>query len=154
MEKLEEYIEEVGQFYERYGLPKMAGRILGFLMAGSIEHISFETIRNQLHASKGSISGNLKLLLSQKLIEKYTITGNRKSHFRFSSRNIFKLIEDKTNSTRSITNLYRKANEINDPSSDKHQQLAEVIEFYQFLEDEIPKLKQKWIQKKKRESRS
>lgn len=154
MERLEEYIEEVGQFYERYGLPKMAGRILGFLMVGKQEHISFETILDQLQASKGSISGNLKLLLTQKLIEKYTITGNRKSHFRFSSRNVFKLIEDKTNSTRSITDLYKKANSINDPDSVKHRQLDEIIEFYQFLEEEIPKLKRKWILKKKRGTHS
>jgi DNA-binding transcriptional regulator GbsR (MarR family) len=154
MRELEEYIEEVGQFYERYGLPKMAGRILGFLMASPQEHLSFDSILEQLQASKGSISGNLKLLLTQKLIEKYMLPGNRKSHFRFSSRNIFKMLEDKISNAQSITSLYSKANDINDPESKKHVQLADVIDFYQFLEAEIPILKQKWILKKKRENQS
>ena len=152
MKKLEEYIEEVGQFYERYGLPKMAGRILGFLMASPQEHLSFDDILEQLQASKGSISGNLKLLLAQKLIEKYTIPRNRKSHFRFSDRNIFSMLEDKINNAQTITALYSTANAINDPESKKHEQLAEVIDFYRFLETEIPKLKQKWILKKKEEN--
>jgi hypothetical protein len=41
-----------------------------------------------------------------------------------------------------------------EPESKKHQQPADVIEFYRFLEVELPKLKQKWILKQKRENQS
>ena len=69
----EEYIEETGLFYERYGLTKMAGRILGYLLISGADQ-SFDTIRIALQASKGSISGNLNLLLNQHMVEKYMRT--------------------------------------------------------------------------------
>lgn len=145
MTKLEKYIEDVGLFYEQFGLPKMAGRILGYLMATTDDKISFDKLMQKLKASKGSISGNINLLLGQKLIEKYTISGDRKSYYRFSSRSMHKMLEDKLNSVQNIIKIFAGANEINtNPESIKHQQINEIVDFYQFLEEEIPKLRVKW----------
>ena len=74
----EKYIEDVGLFYENYGLPKMAGRILGYLISSESGNNSFDDLKEALKASKGSISGNLNLLLTQKMIEKHMISGDRK----------------------------------------------------------------------------
>ncbi|PKL78977.1 MAG: hypothetical protein CVV27_02590 [Candidatus Melainabacteria bacterium HGW-Melainabacteria-1] len=149
LDTLSTYIEELGHFYERFGLPKMAGRILGYLMASPAEHIGFDQITEQLQASKGSISGNLKLLLAQKLLEKYTLPGVRKSYYRFSTRTMSRMLEDKLRSIHEIASLFAVANQINsNPESIKHQQIAELVDFYSFLADEIPHLKQQWEQRR------
>lgn len=152
MDPLKEYIEDIGLFYEQYGLPKMAGRVLGYLMATSKIAISFDDLVDELQASKGSISGNIKLLISQHLIEKYSLPGNRKSYFRISYGNISRTLEDKISSVKEIINIYVRANQINDSESEKHRQLEEMVDFYRFLEVEIPKLKQQWAFQRKREN--
>src|SRR5690554_7373755 len=60
MTEKENYIEQVGLFYEQYGLPKMAGRILGYLISSDSDNNSFEDLQKSLKASKGSISGDRK----------------------------------------------------------------------------------------------
>ncbi|MEN0047425.1 MAG: MarR family transcriptional regulator [Bacteroidota bacterium] len=146
---MEEYIEKVGCYYERFGLPKMAGRILAYLMSSPKAQVSFDDLVKQLKASKGSISGNVKLLMSQRLIEKFSIAGDRKTYYRFSSRDLFKMLEDKVNSVQEITCLFEEANQFNQAATEKYQTIAEIISFYQFLEVELPKLKEKWLNHQK-----
>ena len=145
MTALEAYIEDVGLFYERFGLPKMAGRMIGYLMAIPSEKVSFDDIRQQLRASKGSVSSNINLLLNQRLIEKFMIPGDRKSYFRFSSRTMFRILDDKLNATAEVREIFSRANTLNtDHKSAKRKQLEEIIDFYAFMESELPRLKERW----------
>ncbi len=150
MTALEKYIEDVGLFYERFGLAKMSGRILGLLMATDEEKVSFDDMVVQLQASKGSISGNINFLLKQKLIEKFMVTGDRKSYYKFSNENVFSLIDSKLDATEYVKQIFMRGNELHkDKESAKHKNISEVIQFYDFLEEELPKLKEKWKSLKK-----
>lgn len=150
MTALEKYIEDVGLFYERFGLAKMSGRILGLLMATDEEKVSFDDMVIQLQASKGSISGNINVLLKQKLIEKFMVTGDRKSYYKFSNENVFSLIDSKLDATEYVKQIFMRGNELHkDKESAKHKNISEVIQFYDFLEEELPKLKEKWKSLKK-----
>ena len=51
MTEKEKYIEDVGLFYEQYGLPKMAGRILGYLISSESDNNSFDDLKDSLKAS-------------------------------------------------------------------------------------------------------
>lgn len=147
MTPLEKYIEDVGLFYERFGLAKMSGRILGLLMATDEEKVSFDDMVIQLQASKGSVSGNINFLLKQNLIEKFMVTGDRKSYYRFSNENVFSIIDNKLNATEYVKQIFVRGNDLHkDKESPKHKNITEVIQFYDFLADELPKLKDKWKQ--------
>lgn len=149
MTELEQYIEEMGLFYEKLGLTRMAGRILGFLMASDIELLSFDDIVQQLRASKGSISGNINFLLKNQLIEKVMVTGDRKSYYRYSSIDISKEIEEKIITSRLTREMFEKALAINgNPQSAKHQNISELIDFYHFLELELANIGMKWVQER------
>ena len=54
--KEKQFAEEVGIVFEQTGLPRMAGRILGWLLIAEPPHQSTEQLINALMASKGSIS--------------------------------------------------------------------------------------------------
>jgi DNA-binding transcriptional regulator GbsR (MarR family) len=150
MTALEKYIEDVGLFYERFGLAKMSGRILGLLMATDEEKVSFDDMVIQLQASKGSISGNINFLLKQKLIEKFMVTGDRKSYYKFSNENVFSIIDNKLDATEYVKQIFVRGNDLHkDKESTKHKSITEVIQFYDFLEEELPKLKEKWKSLKK-----
>lgn len=145
MTSKEKYIEEVGLFYEKYGLPKMAGRILGYLMISEDGDSSFTHLQEMLQASKGSISSNINLLLNQGMIEKYMITGDRKSYYRISMNSLENLIDAKLKSISVYKELLQKGVElIPEGNEEKSQQIQQIVEYYQFLEAEFPLLRVKW----------
>ena len=59
--KDKQFVEEVGIVFEQTGLPRMAGRILGWLLIAEPPHQSTEQLINALMASKGSISSMTRL---------------------------------------------------------------------------------------------
>ncbi len=150
MTEKERYIEQVGLFYEQYGLPKMAGRILGYLISSDSNNNSFDDLKNSLKASKGSISGNVNLLLNQNMIEKHMISGDRKSYYKIALNNLENILESKVKSVTQFKMILKKGLQF-DASTDslKKQNLNEILNYYEFLESEIPLLKIKWEQKNK-----
>lgn len=147
MTEKDQYIEQVGLFYEKYGLPKMAGRILGYLIASSTENNSFDDLMNALQASKGSISGNLKLLTNQKMIEKHMVTGIRQSYYRIATNSLNNMIASKVTSIGLFKDIIAKGIALNDnDESWVKNELKSIHSYYEFLENEIPKLRLKWEQ--------
>ena len=147
MTEKEEYIESVGLFYEQYGLPKMAGRILGYLISSDTDNNSFEDLRDALKASKGSISGNINLLLNQSMIVKHMISGDRKSYFKMSLNSLESILDSKVDSVTQFKMIVQQGLSFDtDSNSAKHQNLREILDYYEFLEREIPLLRKKWKQ--------
>jgi len=144
----EKYIEDVGLFYEKYGLPKMAGRILGHLISSESENNSFEDLKEALKASKGSISGNVNLLLNQNMIEKHMISGDRKSYYKIALNSLENIMEAKLKSVTGFRLIFERGIEFNvNKDSSNVKNLSEIMKYYEFLEQEIPLLKTKWEQK-------
>jgi len=155
LKNTEIYIEETGLFYERYGLPKMAGRILGYLISSETNNNSFSDLKEALKASKGSISSNLKVLLNQKMIEKHMLSGDRKAYYQMGFNDLQNILETKTKSVSELRLIFKKGLDINtDKDSLKHKTLSEILMYYEFLEEEIPLLKNKWEQKLKWERKA
>ncbi|MCX5999189.1 MAG: MarR family transcriptional regulator [Chloroflexi bacterium] len=66
----ERFIEDVGLYVERYGLSRMAGRVLGWLLICDPAQQSMEDLSRTLGASKGSISTVTRILIQIGLIER------------------------------------------------------------------------------------
>lgn len=96
----EELIEMFGIYFESlFHIPPLAARILSILIIdGCKSGLTFETLVEELSASKSSISTNLNLLLKMEKITYFTIVGDRKKYFKpapISNRltNYLKMIE-------------------------------------------------------------
>ena len=80
--ELVRFIEDLGRYFESYGIPRIGGRILGLLLA-SHEPLSAETIAKTLRVSRASVSTNFQILLAGGLAEKVTFPGDRTTYFVF-----------------------------------------------------------------------
>jgi len=87
------FIEEVGVVFEQTGLPRMAGRLFGWLLISDPPYQSPSQLAEVLHASKGSISTSIRLLAQMGLIERHVIPGSRHDHFRLPKDAIKKIIQ-------------------------------------------------------------
>ncbi len=76
----QEFIQDFGEAYHLFGLPKLMGRIVG-LMLYMEKPISLDEITNQLNVSKGPVSQIIRRLRDHNLIKRIWKPGDRKDYY-------------------------------------------------------------------------
>lgn len=77
------YVEDVALYYETFGLPRIAGRILGWLMICDPPERTASELMQELGASKGSVSTMLRLLLTGGIVRRVAKPRSRVTHYAF-----------------------------------------------------------------------
>ena len=77
------FVEDIGLFFERMGLTRMAGRVLGVLLISDPPAQSLTELSEALEASKSAISTAARLLVEAELIEQVPSPLPRRDYFRF-----------------------------------------------------------------------
>jgi predicted transcriptional regulator len=79
---LSKFIENLGMYFESYGIPRIGGRMLGLLLVMP-EPLSAESMSDVLKVSRASISTNLRMLLQVGWAEKTYFPGDRTTYYVF-----------------------------------------------------------------------
>ncbi|MEE8413309.1 MAG: MarR family transcriptional regulator [Dehalococcoidales bacterium] len=151
-----QFAEEVGIFFEQTGMPRMAGRTLGWLMISDPPHQTTGELTEALQASKGSISTMTRYLIRIGIIERISLPGQRRDYFRIKVGAWHQMLKD---SLAQIT-VFRQFTErglelIEDKAHFNRQWLEEMRDMYAFFEREFPLLLDRWeqeFQKNRRQS--
>ena len=145
------FVEEVGIVFEQTGLPRMAGRIFGWLLICDPPYQSPSELAEALMASRGSISTMARLLTQLGLVERLGIPGERHGYFRIRSDAWQHLIrhglEDEIKLFHQLTQ--RGLALLADKTSQTPNWLVEIQKMhnvYAFLEREFPLLMERWEQ--------
>jgi len=134
------FLEEVGLVFEKTGLPRMAGRLFGWLLITDPPYQSPSELAEVLMASKGSVSTNVRLLMQLGLIERYVIPGERHDHYRLREdamrRTVQHGLEDEI---RMFLDLAERGLELmRDEPSARRAWLEQMRDRYRFLVEEFP----------------
>lgn len=80
-EVVKDFVERMGLLLEHEGLPRIAGRIFGYLLihAGAF---SLDELSERLQVSKGSVSTNARQLEMIGLVERVSEPGDRRDYYR------------------------------------------------------------------------
>jgi len=144
------FVEEVGMFFEQSGLPRMAGRILGWLSISDPPHQSTDEVAEALMASKGSISTMTRLLIRIGLIERLSLPGQRHDYFRIKPGASHQLLKDNLDQVAVFRQLMEHGLELTEDKAHVNRQwLEEMRNMYVFFEQELPALYERWEQKRK-----
>lgn len=149
--KQRELIEKLGVAHEKSGMQPAPARILGLLLVSDKTELTFEEIQNSLKISKSSTSASLNLLISLNRIEYVTYSGVRKRYFRLK---IFNWKEDMKKQMEEISVMSALFKEVmkqrTKSTKDFNQSLYEIVDFFDFFNDEVPAIFKKWEQKYKK----
>ncbi len=80
--ELHKFIENLGMYFENYGVPRIGGRMLGLLLV-TPEPLSAESMSGILKVSRASVSTNLRMLLQVGWAEKASFPGDRTTYYVF-----------------------------------------------------------------------
>jgi DNA-binding transcriptional regulator GbsR (MarR family) len=141
------FIEEVGLSFEVMGLPRMAGRIFGWLLLSDPPHQSPGELAKVLQASKGSISTMTRLLVQIGLIERISLPGQRRDYFRIKLNAWSEVSKQRLAQISTFRQLAEQGLQIletDDPVL--RQRLEEMRDIHAFLEREFPLMTDRWEQ--------
>jgi DNA-binding transcriptional regulator GbsR (MarR family) len=143
------FIEEIALYFEDHGLPRMAGRVLAWLLICEPALQSMQQVGDRLSASKGSISTTLRMLMQLGLVEKTTSPAQRRDLYRltpdFTERllamNLRRFIEFRKIAARGLSLL-------DGMSEEQRARIQEMHDLNLFLEHRFPSLVEQWHSEK------
>jgi DNA-binding transcriptional regulator GbsR (MarR family) len=148
------FVEDVGLLLERSGVPRMAGRILGWLLICNPPHQSASQLAQVLGASKASISTMTRLLIEMNLVEQVGVPGQRRDHFHIKPGAWDEVMREALEEIILGRQLADRGLELLEgKSAELKQRLREAREVYAFFEEGYPALLERWERERKKSGR-
>ncbi|MGE5507407.1 MAG: GbsR/MarR family transcriptional regulator [Chitinophagales bacterium] len=141
-------VERLTRLLVAEGTPRAAALIFSLLMytpgAWSIDELAQE-----LKLSKASVSLNTRFLEQAALIERVFVPGERKVHFRLTTKAVDKWLERETQMLAAFLELLQDgAARLGPGRPEVKARLEEFAGFYGFLLEHLPELADHWYQEK------
>lgn len=141
------FVEEMGLMFELMGMPRMAGRIFGWLLISDPPQQSSSDLADGLQASKGSISSMTRLLIQIGLIERVGIPGDRRDYFQIKPHAWGQLMEQQISQVKMFRQLAERGLQlVQDEPPPLQDRLKEMHSIYTFWEQELPQMYDRWEQ--------
>ncbi|MEK4910069.1 GbsR/MarR family transcriptional regulator [Niallia sp. FSL M8-0099] len=125
-EEKQVFVEKLGIYYEDYGIPRIGGRILGLLLVSN-QPISAEQMSNLLKVSRGSVSTNVRLLVSMGLLEKVSAVGDRTDYYSVSESIWDNAIKTRIDGFKNLKNIVELGLKALEEHSDANKKFSEML---------------------------
>ncbi|TVP54016.1 MAG: MarR family transcriptional regulator [Gemmatimonadales bacterium] len=143
------FIEKLGLHFEADGMPRTAGRVLGFLMLQD-DPASLEAISDALQVSKASSSTNCRLLERAGFADRVSLPGDRKDYYRISPEMAQTTLDAARHRIESMERLMSWALESLPASLETgHDRIREMLDLHGFLADELDTVIDRWRVRRK-----
>ena len=136
------FIENIGRTSERHGMPRISGRLLGFLLLDGGAH-SLDDLAEQLHVSKASVSTNARFLEGFHLIRRQTVPGDRRDFYQIGDNpgeHMFELAKQRMEELRRLFDTTALPEEMGEAQS----RVDAWRDFYAFLLDDLDRKVERW----------
>ena len=149
--ELNRFIEDIGLFFEKMGLPRMAGRILGVLLICEPPEQSITEIGQRLNASKSSISIMTRLLLENGLIERAPSPLPRQDYYRFKPGGWIVYMRQWLETMSALHAITERGMVLlDDNSPGARENLMEAHDLFSMMEEELPAMLAKMEEERRR----
>lgn len=137
----EAFVEAMGQELVTQGMPRMAGRVWGYLLIADPPEQSAQQIAERLAASRGAVSGAVRLLTAAGLIERRTRRGDRREWLSAPEGTLSGLMSNYLPRIQAFRRLTARGLDlVGDQPAPMGLGLRELHDFYLFFEREWPTL--------------
>jgi DNA-binding transcriptional regulator GbsR (MarR family) len=148
-DQLSTYVEDCGLLFERWGLPRTAGRIWGWLHVCDPPRQTAQDLVDALHVSKGSVSMNTRLLESLGLLERVGVPMSRQGHYRLRDDGFEAILSMRIKGAKEARNIAERGLRILEPAEPtRKNRLEQQRDFYAFMVTELETLLTNWQEHK------
>lgn len=129
----EQVIENFGQYFEQYKLPRILGRVYGLLLIADQPYLGLDQMVAELNVSKASVSTTARQLVGFMMIEKVTRPGDRRDYYRISSRAAVSYLQQTLRGTMGFANLIDGAAQLPDLQPEARAKVEKIQLVYTSL---------------------
>jgi DNA-binding transcriptional regulator GbsR (MarR family) len=145
-----EFVERLAQLLSAGGLPRVGGRVWAYLLICEPPQQSAADLASSLHASRGAISGAVRLLETAGLIRRTTRRGDRKEYFHVPPGSIVTILESRL----PVTTAWRQLADhgldlLADRPPEIRARMQELRDVYAFMETELPSMLERFLEQRK-----
>jgi len=138
--RLSAWIERVAAHFAEEGIPLIGGRILGYLLVCEPVERTAAELAQELEASSGSISTNLKFLVNSGLVTKRTRRGRQAAEYRVDEKRWADMVQRRLDALVSVRDLTESGMRLLSGDPQRALRLRTVDQLYTWLADELPPL--------------
>jgi predicted transcriptional regulator len=144
-ERVSHVVEQFAAFFESYGFPRMSGRILTALMVAEGTGLTAAELAENLQVSPAAISTSLKYPVALGLVQRVRVAGSRRDLYVLPNDAWYVATATKNPLYRQIAGMAAEGVEaVGGERTAAGARLAEMRDFFAFLETEIPALVERW----------
>ena len=143
--------EAVLRFIERFaadlveaGMARMPARIFAALLATDSGRLTSAEISELLQVSPAAISGAVRYLTQLNLVGRERERGSRRDYYRVRDGLWLEVIGRRDQIFSRLESSIRAGMSALGPDTPAGARMAETIDFFEFLQDELPKLLDRW----------
>ncbi len=146
------YVEDFGLLFDRFGLPRMIGRVLALLLISEPPELTAEELAGTLRASRGSISTATRALVALGLVQRVRRPGERRDHFRVKPDAWSEILRRETASLESFRDMAERGlGLMRDDPPEARRNLEEMRDFYDYWATEMPAILERWESRRQKE---
>jgi predicted transcriptional regulator len=139
------FVEDVAVSFERSGMARMSGRLLGALMIADPPERSQEELATFLGVSRGAVSQASRMLVDAGLVERRRRRGERRDYFRIRPHAWTDMIERRVDAIVALRRLAERGIAVvADEATVGHEALVGLVDVCRFFEIEWPGLMARW----------
>jgi DNA-binding transcriptional regulator GbsR (MarR family) len=109
-EAVQQLVERMALICEKEGMPRIGGRILGYLLATD-QTVSLDDLAERLQASKASVSTNARMLEQFGMIQRVSVMGDRRDFYRVEDDPWARMLRVAQGRWRDMVNVFGEAAE-------------------------------------------
>ncbi len=138
-------VEQFAAFFETYGFPRMSGRIITALMVAEGRGLTAAELAATLQASPAAISTSLKYPVALGLVQRVPVAGSRRDLYVLPDDAWYVATATKNPLYAQIAGMAAEGvAAVGGERTTAGARLAEMRDFFAFLETEVPALVERW----------
>jgi DNA-binding transcriptional regulator GbsR (MarR family) len=137
------FIERVGLFFEEEGYPRIAGRMVGFLLVADGEH-SLDEIAESLGVSKASVSTDARRMEEKGFLVRSSKPGDRRDYYAIAPEAFRHSIEARIGMLNRMRSICQDARDLPLGSDAVRERIEEWNDFHDAMVETMTDLLGKW----------
>jgi predicted transcriptional regulator len=143
------FVENVAMLLADWGFPRMAGRVVFTLMAADERSLSAGELAERLGVSPAAISGAVRYLTHLQMVTREPVPGSRRDRYRLVDDSWYEVTIAKMTLIKTLADAADQgAAAAGGPKTIAGARLADMRDFYNWVQDNMPSLLHQWAEVK------
>jgi len=145
------FVEHMARMLADWGFPRMAGRVLFVMMSADEKALTAGELADRLGVSPAAISGAVRYLTQINMVAREPVPGSRRDRYRLVDDSFYEVTLAKMTLIKTIADAADEAvAATGGPGTPAGARLANMRDFYVFVQEALPDLLDRWAERKAR----